>query len=275
MSYSTTLSFSTSLSAPVQVCKLAQKSRTNRRPLHHVCRPMASSSGQDASSSEQAALLSTRRGLLQTVTGAAVAALLPCFPHAARAAGNATEARQQLLDAIAANKGVEEALRQLASYNPTSKPALSPQLKGKWKLLWASDNSEVSIATRKLPIKGESYQYVGVEGGEKADRAANTIRLLGGAVQVYLSAAAVPDKESPDTVFIEPPFYLELKLGGLTIPIQNTQPGGERKQILGAERNSYKQLYLEASGKPGDLRISEVTFGDPSAQGSVFVHQRI
>ena len=57
--------------------------------------------------------------------------------------------------------------------------------------------------------------------------------------------------------------------------LQNTQKEGERKSLLGAEQNYYKQLYLESSGNPGDLRISEVTFGDPAAQGSIFVHERI
>ena len=62
------------------------------------------------------------------------------------------DARQQLLKAIAAKKGDEgviSALRELAKSNPTSAPAKSDTLYGKWKLLWASDNSEVSIATRK------------------------------------------------------------------------------------------------------------------------------
>ena len=31
-----------------------------------------------------------------------------------------------------------------------------------------------------------------------------------------------------------------------------------RKSLLGAEQNYYVQLYLEDTGKPGDLRISEV-----------------
>ena len=57
--------------------------------------------------------------------------------------------------------------------------------------------------------------------------------------------------------------------------LQNTQKEGERKSLLGSEQNYYKQLYLESSGQPGDLRISEVTFGDPAAQGSIFVHERI
>lgn len=61
----------------------------------------------------------------------------------------------------------------------------------------------------------------------------------------------------------------------LAFVLQNTQKEGERTQLLGSEQNYYKQLYLESSGKPGDLRISEVTFGDPAAQGSIFVHERI
>ena len=62
------------------------------------------------------------------------------------------DARQQLLSAIAAKKGddgVISALRELAKSNPTQSPAKSDTLYGKWKLLWASDNSEVSIATRR------------------------------------------------------------------------------------------------------------------------------
>jgi len=62
------------------------------------------------------------------------------------------DARQQLLSAIAAKKGddnVIPALRELAKSNPTSKPNKGDVLFGKWKLLWASDNSEVSIATRR------------------------------------------------------------------------------------------------------------------------------
>lgn len=35
-----------------------------------------------------------------------------------------------------------------------------------------------------------------------------------------------------------------------------------------------EQLYLEDSGKPGDLRVSEVYEGDPAVKGSIFVHQR-
>ena len=39
-------------------------------------------------------------------------------------------------------------------------------------------------------------------------------------MQVYLSSAAKEDPKSDDTVLIGPPFYLELKIAGFTLPIQ-------------------------------------------------------
>lgn len=39
-------------------------------------------------------------------------------------------------------------------------------------------------------------------------------------MQVYLSSAAKEDPKSDDTILIGPPFYLELKLGGFSLPIQ-------------------------------------------------------
>lgn len=93
--------------------------------------------------------------------------------------------------------------------------------------------------------------------------------------QVRLSSAAVPDENDDTTVVIGPPFYLEAKVAGFNIPIQDTQPGGGRKSILGNELNYFRQLYVENSGKPGDLRVSEVYAGDPAVKGSIFVHERM
>ena len=42
------------------------------------------------------------------------------------------------------------------------------------------------------------------------------------------------------------------------VVLQDTQPGGGRKSILGNELNYFRQLYVENSGRPGDLRVSEV-----------------
>lgn len=98
---------------------------------------------------------------------------------------------------------------------------------------------------------------------------------LRGCMQVRLSSAAVPDEKDDTTVVIGPPFYLEAKFAGRTIPIQDTQPGGGRKSILGNELNYFRQLYVEDSGKPGDIRVSEVYEGDPAVKGSIFVHERV
>ena len=59
------------------------------------------------------------------------------------------------------------------------------------------------------------------------------------------------------------------------MPIQDTQKGGGRKSILGNEINYFKQLYLEDSNKPGDIRVSEVDNGDRNVVGSIFVHERL
>lgn len=56
--------------------------------------------------------------------------------------------RQQLLDAIADKKGVQEAIDRIAAVNPTPKPNKSDKVDGRWKLLWSSDVAEVSKVTR-------------------------------------------------------------------------------------------------------------------------------
>jgi len=69
-----------------------------------------------------------------------------------------------LLSAIKANKSdeeVEKALRALSDQNPTRAPAKSDKLFGKWKLLWASSNSEVAKATRRNPLPSYSEQRIG------------------------------------------------------------------------------------------------------------------
>ena len=69
-----------------------------------------------------------------------------------------TDARQALLDAIAARKDDGEviaALRKLAEQNPTPSPAKSPTIFGRWKLLWASSNAEARRPMR--PFAGTTH----------------------------------------------------------------------------------------------------------------------
>ncbi|KAK9836620.1 hypothetical protein WJX74_004557 [Apatococcus lobatus] len=234
-----------------------------RTPYRKVCQVQAAAgSGAEAS----------RRSLL-VAGGALTASQLIGTPS--RASGMDEGSKKKLFDAIAADKGVEDVMRELESQNPTPRPAKSDLVYGRWKLLWASDNSEVANATKRLPLPSESIQLIGEKGGVEKGRVANIINIVNGGVVLELSSSGVPDDKSDDTILIGPPFNLKINLGGWRLPIQNTEAGGERKSLLGNDVNYYRQLYLDNSGKPGDLRLSEVTTGDKYAQGSMYVHQRL
>ena len=72
--------------------------------------------------------------------------------------------RDALLSAIkskGSDEEIEKLLRELSAKNPTARPARSDKLYGKWKLLWASPNSEVANATRRNPFPSYSEQLVG------------------------------------------------------------------------------------------------------------------
>lgn len=69
--------------------------------------------------------------------------------------------------------------------------------------------------------------------------------------------------------------------GGVQIPqvqalrVPAQQDGGDGiARCAGNELNYFRQLYVENSGQPGDLRVSEVYAGDPAVKGSIFVHER-
>lgn len=72
--------------------------------------------------------------------------------------------REKLLTAIKGDKDdeIEKALRALSEQNPTKGPARSDKLFGKWKLLWASPNSEVAKATKRNPLPSYSEQRIGL-----------------------------------------------------------------------------------------------------------------
>jgi hypothetical protein len=72
------------------------------------------------------------------------------------------------------------------------------------------------------------------------------------------------------------PFRLELLVNGRSFPIQSVESTeAERTDILGNQTNEFSQLYLEDSGRAGDLRVSKVTQGDPTVLNSTFVHVRV
>ena len=78
----------------------------------------------------------------------------------------------------------------------------------------------------------------GEPGGEKKERAANLINIGNGAVQVYLSSAAKEDPKSDDTVLIGPPFYLDLKIAGFSLPIQVCLPHKPGDKLFGKAVNA-------------------------------------
>ena len=79
-----------------------------------------------------------------------------------------------------------------------------------------------------------------------------------------MSDAAIPNPIPPwlPGMNAAEPCLAPGKLWDKRAVLQNTQKEGERKSLLGAEQNYYKQLFLESSGNPGDLRISEVIIQD-------------
>merc|ERR1712023_403902 len=107
-------------------------------------------------------------------------------------------------------------------------------------------------------------------------RAANLVKVLGGAVTLKLSSSAIPDANLSDAVIIGPPFRLELLVLDRSIALgaeETTE--SDTSTVLGNQLNTFSQLYLESSGKPGDIRVSRVTAGDPVVLGSTFVHVRV
>lgn len=198
---------------------------------------------------------------------------------AVAAPADAQQAREQLLAVIRGGgdeNQVEEAIAYLLPYNPTDAPARAPQLEGEWRLLWSSATAEVTKATKDLPLPFESVQLVGPGGGMEPGRAANLVKVLGGAITLKLSSSAVPDAANAAAVTIGPPFRLELLVLGKSFPIQSVESTeSDTTDILGNQLNEFSQLYLEATGRAGDVRVSKVTSGDPVVVGSTFVHVRV
>lgn len=170
---------------------------------------------------------------------------------------------------------VVQAIEYIAPFNPTPSPAQAPELQGEWRLLWSSQSAEVTKATRNLPLPFESVQLIGPGGGMEAGRAANLVKVLGGAVTLKLSSSAVEDPLNAAAVTIGPPFRLELLVGGRSLPLQSVEAeDSDPTALLGTQSSEFSQLYLETTGRPGDVRVSRVTAGDDVVLNSTFVHVR-
>eukprot|EP00873_Tetraselmis_striata_P002045 jgi/Tetstr1/422309/TSEL_013153.t1 len=182
--------------------------------------------------------------------------------------------RQQLLDCIAAGgdfEEVEAAIQLLLPFNPVPNPVEAGALQGNWRLLWSSQTAEVTKATKNLPLPFTSMQLVGPKGGEGQPggnlpdgRAANLIKVLGGAITLKLSSSALPSETDSDAVIIGPPFRLELLLGGKSIPLQAEETTeSDTSSILGNQLNTFSQLYVEGNGAGGGPACEQGHQGRP------------
>lgn len=193
-----------------------------------------------------------------------------------RAAAATEGPRERLLEAVAksaSQSSVEELIVELAAQDPSG--GRGAEATGAWKLLWSARTLRFSpLLELPKPLRPVSEQYL--DNGIR-----NTLRrgILGPA-ELVLSA----DKRTAkaDTVEILPPFSLRLRVYGanFTLVDANSDASFRATQARSlteqrAPRNQYKQLYLDTSGRPGDLRISTVVEGDPVIVGAVFIHQRL
>lgn len=188
--------------------------------------------------------------------------------------------RDQMLAAIASDaseRQVLAAIESLVQVNDGSAAAAArpESLAGSWRLLWSAGADKFSpLLGLPRPIRPESVQQVG------DGRVSNVLRFPLG-LQARLSSGLRPTADA-SCLEIFPPFKLELLLGGQARTLVEAGSDAEFRALnardeaaQAAPRNLYLQRYVETSGRPGDLRVSTVTAGDPVIVGSVFVHERL
>jgi hypothetical protein len=253
----------------------------------------------------------SRREALVAGTAAAVALILG--PPPARADPSPAlfpiegpSERQALLKAIASKASdtvVADLIAQLEPLDPSKgNGAAAPELGGTWELIY-SVNAEAFSPLLNLPkpIRPTSLQLLGDDAAREVGdgRVAQVLNFPIVPLSLMLSSGAVPVKDKLTTLEIFPPFRLEVVWGDDSLRragrfAKGATAGGIRKQLVeagsdsdfralnardeeaqAAGRNMYKQRYLEVTGQPGDLRISEVIAGDPVIVGEVFVHRRV
>lgn len=179
---------------------------------------------------------------------------------------------------------VAEAIASLEKLDPSQgKAATSDQLGGTWELIY-SVNAEAFSPLLNLPklIRPTSLQLVGADAEPVvgAGRIAQVLNFPIIPLSLILSSGTVPVTSDSSVLEIFPPFRLQAKFGGVMAKIVESGSDADfralnarTEEAQAAGRNMYKQRYLETTGEPGDLRISEVIDGDPVLVVSLLCHR--
>lgn len=151
--------------------------------------------------------------------------------------------RQCLLMAIGSKRGIFEAVEELASVNPTSSPADSSLLDGKWRLIWSSQASDANRLQQLSAGIASNWQVI----QQEIQRLENVVEILPG---LRLRAGADTKVVSPTRTEVQIN-SATVEIGGLKVPLNIKGEGW------------IEQLYLDDT-----LRISR------GNKGSTFVHVR-
>ena len=181
---------------------------------------------------------------------------------------------------------IQIAMAKLENIDPSQgKAATSGQLGGTWELIYSLNAEAFSpLLNLPKPIRPTSLQLLGDDAAKVvgSGRVAQILNFPIIPLSLILSSGVVPVTSDSTMLEIFPPFRLEAKLGEIKAQLVESKSDSDFRALnarddeaQAAGRNMYKQRYLDISGRKGDLRISEVTSGDPVIVGAIFVHQRI
>jgi hypothetical protein len=216
--------------------------------------------------------------------------------------------RQALLRAIASMAPDEEVIHLISKLEPLdpsrSKAATAAELDGTWELVYSLNASAFSpLLNLPRPIRPTSLQLIGEDAAREVGngRIAQILNFPPPfpLPSLVLSSGIVPVAGSGNVLEIQPPFRLEVVWSDDTLRrpgrlAKGLARGGARWKLVdsgsdadfralnardeeaqAAGRNMYEISYLDTSGKPGDIRISSITSGDPVIVGALFIHKRL
>lgn len=228
----------------------------------------------------------SRRALVADVLGGAATIALGGRAAVAAAAPPTPPERSALVAAIAGGNddAVVAAIRALEPLDPcraASRSVREAALDGEWVLRWGS-NTRAFSPLLAGPVKPRSTQLIGSAAARDLGEAGRIAQVLdfGGLARVELSSGATTADGREIT--IRPPFRVDAVVGGRRVGLVDAdsdasfrETNARTAEAQKAGANLYVQTYLEATGAPGDLRISAITAGDPVIVGTMFVHERI